>query len=78
MANLTGRLVGRATCCWSQHFGDQRRRAARRKKETGGEKERATAGMAGRDAVPQSSGFFDGGRGSRESSLINEFLSDGG
>ena len=25
--------------------------------------ERATAGMAGRDAVPPSSGFFDGGRG---------------
>ena len=34
-----------------------------REEESGGEKERATAGMAGRDAVLPSSEFFDGGRG---------------
>ena len=33
---------------WSQGFGDQRRRAASRKGESGVEKEKATAGMAGR------------------------------
>ena len=48
--------------CGANLFGDKRRRAARRK-ESGGEKERATVGMAGRDAIPPSSGFFDGGRG---------------
>ena len=53
------------------------KRAVRRKEESGGEKERATAGMAGRDAVPPSSGFSDGGRGSMEGNLIGEFLTDG-
>ena len=33
------------------------------KEESGGEKERDTAGMAGRNDVLPSSGFFDGGRG---------------
>ncbi len=47
-------------------FGDQLRRAARRKEESGGEKVSATAGTAGRDAVSPSSDLFDGGRGSRE------------
>ena len=49
--------------CGTSLFADQQRRAARRKKESCGEKERATAGMAGRDAVPPSSGFFEGGKG---------------
>ena len=40
-----------------------------------GEGERATVGMAGREAVPPSSAFFDGGRGSREGSLIGELPS---
>ena len=53
-------------------FGDQRKRAARRNEESGGEKERATAGMAGRDAVLPSRGFSDGGRESRGGSLIGE------
>ena len=55
---------GREGCvCGASLFGDERIRAARRKEESGGEKERATAGMTGRDAIPPSSGFFDGGRG---------------
>ena len=40
-------------------FEDQRRHAARRKEQSGGEKARATIGMAGICAVPPSSGFFD-------------------
>ena len=74
MANLTGRQVGMGRVFGASLFGDQWRQAARRKEESGGKKERATAGMAGRDAVPPSSGFFDGGRGSREGSLIGEYL----
>ena len=60
---LSQKFGGEGQFFWSQIFLDQRRRAARRKEESGGENERATAGMAGRDAVPPSSGFFDGGRG---------------
>ena len=56
-----GRVYG------ASRFGDERRPAARRKEESGGLKERATAGLTGRAAVPPSSGlfdgFFDGGRG---------------
>ena len=48
--------------CGASCLGDQRRRVARRREESGGEKG-ATAGMARRDAVPPSSGFLDGGRG---------------
>ena len=53
---------GRAMFVEPIFFRDQRRRAARRKEKSGGEKERATAGMSGRDAVLPSSEFFDGGR----------------
>ena len=45
--------------------GDQPRRAARRIEASGGEKERTTAGMAGRDDVPSSLMFFYDGRGTR-------------
>ena len=69
--------MGMGRVCGASLFGDQRRRAARRKEESGGENERATVGMAGRDAVPLSSRFFDGGRGSREGSLICELFSGG-
>ena len=44
-------------------FGDQRLQAARRKEEFGGEKERDTADMKGRDAVPPCSRLFYGGKG---------------
>ena len=47
-----------------------------RKEESGGEKERATPGMTWRDTVPPSSGFLDGGIGSKEGSLIGELYSD--
>ena len=59
-------------------FGDQRRRTAKRKEESSGEKERATAGLAGRDAVPPSSGFFAGERRGMEGSFIGELFSDKG
>ena len=39
-------LVGMGRVCGAGPFGDRRRRAATRKEESGGEKERATAGMA--------------------------------
>ena len=42
-------------------LGDQRRRA-KRKEESGVEKERATVRIAGSDAIPPLWGFFDGGR----------------
>ncbi len=62
----------------ASRFGDHRRRAARRKKNSGAEKERAAGGMTGRDAVPPSSEFSYGGRGSREGISMGELLSDGG
>ena len=62
----------------ASRFGDHRRQAARRKKDSGAEKERAAGGMTGRDAVPPSSGVFYGGRWSREGISISELPSDGG
>ena len=55
--------MGMSHVCGASRFGGEQQRVARRKEEFGGEKERATAGMAGRDDIPPSSGFFDGGRG---------------
>ena len=75
MANLTESLVRIGHVFGASLFRDQRRREARRKEESG-EEERATAGMAGRDSVPPSLRFFDGGRRSREGSLIGEWSSD--
>ena len=71
MANLTGRLVGMGRVLGASLFGHQRRRATRRKEESGGEKERATAGMAWRAAVPLSSRFFNGGRGSKQEGQLD-------
>ena len=60
----------------ASHFEDQRRRATRRKEKSGGDKETANASMAGKDDVRPSWGFFGGGGGSREGSLISKLCSD--
>ena len=57
-AFVEARLGMKGHGCEVNRFEDQRRRAARRKEEFGGEKERTTAGMAERDAILPSSGFF--------------------
>ena len=56
--------------CGASLFGDQRLQAARRKEESGGEKERATTRMAGRDTVLPSSGFLYGGRGQLDRRVV--------
>ena len=73
---LPRELGGKGRAFGASLFGDQRRRAARRKEESGEEKKKATAGMAGKEAALPSSGFFDGGRGSREGNFVGKLSSN--